>query len=285
MSGTPTVTSGYNALGVGSVVTPGGPVTSKVYTQLAFDPRINKQVYLEGRSTVEIGGNGPYSSWSTESGLARGFVVQAQSQAQTDGSLFGCAFLFNPSIITLQHAIDSNSSLVLPQYRRLSADTGVYVIGLASTIDFSLFFDRTYEVNTAAELGNGTYAPYGPLGFLPGTSLNPESSGILTNDDPRLIGALADVNALYRVVGMTNPIPNQSWTNDNGSVTSNITVTGPMQQVPCYFMLSSNMVSNVPNFYGYIDSLGITYTHFTQAMVPMRAQVDVEITMLPATSS
>lgn len=264
-------------IGVGQVFTPGGPVKSNVYTQVAFDPRINKQPLLQGVSHTASGSDGKYS-FNVQGGLARGFIVQAASQAQADGALYGCAFLFNPSIVTLQHGLDSNATaLTLPQYRRQAADTGVYLVGLASTLDVSLFFDRTYEVNTAAT-SNGAYSHYGPLGFLPETQY--EASQILVNDDPRLVGVLADIRALYRVVGMTDPIPGVQWTNDsNQSVTA--TITGPMQQMPCYMMLAANMLDNVPYWYGYIDSLGITYTHFTQAMVPMRAQVDIEMTLLP----
>jgi hypothetical protein len=282
MSGNPAApAAGGFPLGVGQFFTPGGPVTSNVFTQVAFDPRMNKQVLLEGASNTATGSEGQYS-FVPETGLARGFIVQAMSQAQGDGTLYGCAFLFNPSIVSLQHGLDSNAtSLTLPQYRRNTADTGVYLVGLASTLDLSLFFDRTYEVNTAAEK-NGAYSRYGPLGFMPETKY--EGSQILVNDDPRLIGCLADIRALYRVVGMTDPIPNVSWTNDSGSSVT-ATITGPMQQVPCYLMLGANMITNVPYWYGYIDSIGITYTHFTQAMVPMRAQVDVELTLLPDASA
>ena len=276
----PTVTSGAAAVGIGSSLAPGGSISSTVYTQLAFDPRINRQAMLRGVShTATRDGNG--LDFHPQSGLSQGFIVQAQSQAAADGSLYGCAFLYNPSIVTLQHGIDSSSSLVLPQYRRLTADTGVYLIGLASTLDFSLYFDRTFEVNTAASQTNGTYAPYMPMGYLPGTSLNAEANEIITQDDPRLIGVKADINALYRVVGMTDAISGQTWTNDNGSPTT-ATITGPMQQVPAYLMLGANLFSNIPYWYGYIDSIGVTYTHFTQDMVPMRAQVDVEFTLLPS---
>lgn len=274
--------AGGYPIGVGQVFTPGGAVTSNVYTQVAFDPRMNTQHMLRGTGHTAVGSDGNYS-FNVQGGLARGFIVQAMSQAQNDGALYGCAFLFNPSIVTLQHGLDSNAtSLTLPQYRRNPDDTGVYLIGLASTLDFSLFFDRTYEVNTNADPG-GKYSRYGPLGFLQETKY--EASEILVNDDPRLIGVLADIRALYRVVGMTDPIPNVTWTNDpvNGATasTSTATITGPMQQVPCFLMLAANMVTNVPYWYGYIDSIGITYTHFTQTMVPMRAQVDLEMTLLP----
>lgn len=281
MSGT--ITSGSDALGVGSSITPGGAVTSTVYTQLAFDPRINKQAMLRGSTFEAVRDPRGGLNFNPATGLTQGFVVQAQSQTTSDGSLYGCAFLFNPSIVTLQHGIDSNSSLVLPQYRRLKADTGVYVIGLASTLDFSLYFDRTYEVNTAAQLPGGVYAPYMPLGYLRGSALNAESNAILTQDDPRIVGVKADINALYRVVGMSDPVTGVTWTNDDGS-SSKATLTGPMQQVPVYLMLGANMAGSLPYWYGYIDSIGVTYTHFSQGMVPMRAQVDVEMTLLPTAS-
>jgi hypothetical protein len=34
-------------------------------------------------------------------------------------------------------------------------------------------------------------------------------------------------------------------------------------------------------YYGYVDSFDVTFTHFTQFMVPMRAAVDVSFTLLP----
>lgn len=43
--------------------------------------------------------------------------------------------------------------------------------------------------------------------------------------------------------------------------------------------------SGVLRYYGYINSLNITYTHFTQRMVPVRASVSLSIALLPADSS
>lgn len=278
--------AGGYPLGVGQFFSPGGPIKSNVFTQLAFDPRMNKQPLLQGSARTATGSEGAYS-FKTDAGLVHGFIVQAQSQQTTDGSLYGCQFLFNPSIVTLQHGIDANSSMVLPQYRRQSADTGVYLVGLASTLDISLFFDRTYEVNTNPDKG-GSYGFYRPLGTVAETKF--EGSQILINDDPRIIGVEADINALYRVCGMTTPIPGVTWTNDpiNGqaATTSTATLTGPMQQVPCYLMLGASLgQASAPYWYGYIDSLSVTYNHFSQAMVPMRAQVDIEMTMLPQATS
>jgi hypothetical protein len=123
---------------------------------------------------------------------------------------------------------------------------------------------------------------YRPLGTLQENKT--EASQILVNDDPRVIGCKADINALYRVVGMTNPIT-ATWTNQdvngNDTTPTTATITGPMQQVPCYLMLDGFTTGHAPYWYGYIDSIGITYTHFSQGMVPMRAQVDVEMTLLP----
>lgn len=265
----------------GSTIIPGNGVNSPVYTQLAFDPRITKPVLLGGPIVT---GNAPASGWAPVSGLQHGYIVQAQSQATTDGTLYGLAFLFNPSLVTLQHGIDSNSSLVLPQYRRLTADKGQYVIGLASTLDISLFFDRTYELNTGifGPKDNQPYTPYSPYGNS-GNKSTPEGVAIANNDDPRLVGVLADIRALYRVVGMNVPIPLTDVPNSDGT-TYNTSVTGPMQMVPCYVMLSSYMANHAPYWYGYVDSIGITYTHFTQQMVPMRAEVDLEITLLPSQS-
>lgn len=281
MSGNPAAPgAGGFPLGVGQVTDPYGAI-SPVFTQLAFDPRINKQPLLQGSypGTRPPGFIGPIAA---DTGLTRGAIVQAQSQAQaqSDNVLYGCSFLFNPSLVTLQHGIDNNSSLVLPQYRRLSADTGVYVIGLASTLDISVFFDRTYEVNTAVAPGS----LYRPLGAMQETKY--EASQILVNDDPRVIGVEADIKALYRVVGMADPIPGQTWANDpvNGTTPppSTVTLTGPMQQVPCYLMLGASLGGSAPSWYGYIDSIGVTLTHFSQGMIPMRAQVDIEMTLLPS---
>ena len=49
--------------------------------------------------------------------------------------------------------------------------------------------------------------------------------------------------------------------------------------VPAYLYLGQRNTNL--NYYGYISEWDVTYTHWTQWMVPMRCVIDISFTMLP----
>lgn len=211
------------------------------------------------------------------SSLRRGYIKQDQTQyTGKNAPIYACAFLYNPSTITVTHGLDANStSAVLPQYYRNPADTGVYYVGLASTLSFSLLFDRTYELNTGIPQGPDVPDPY-PDNI-------PTASGGFTQEDPRRLGVEVDIRALRRICGILGQTVSQSWTDDKGqSQTKNL--TGPMMQIPSWVHFGGEANTNSLSYFGYISGLSIDYTHFSTNMVPMRAAVAVSFTLLPTTS-
>jgi hypothetical protein len=50
----------------------------------------------------------------------------------------------------------------------------------------------------------------------------------------------------------------------------------------CYF--GSSIAGGTSQFYGYVDSWDVQYTHYTNLMVPIRCVVDIEYTLLPQAS-
>jgi hypothetical protein len=253
-------------------------VTGSAITQAAFDPRILNLPLLgtiaDPVASVDIVGSKL---------LLRGYIKQANSLATDGVTIYGCAFLYNPTTIQATHSLDSSTSaLVLPQYQRSPADTGTYLVGLATTLSWSILYDRTYEVNMISPTG-----AFGgvPLGTAPaGSTITTPNCSIPVVEDPRLLGVLADVRALYRVCGITNPVagvPLQA-TSDGGNGTT--TLTGVMQQVPAYVYFGADTATNSLSYYGYVSGINIEYTHFTQDMTPMRCAIDLTMTLLPSTS-
>lgn len=74
-----------------------------------------------------------------------------------------------------------------------------------------------------------------------------------------------------------------------------VTTGGIMMMIPCYVFFGSplaqmngnasssnfNAIKNGLQFYGFISEWSVNYTHFTSSMVPIRAAVSVNFTMLP----
>ena len=76
---------------------------------------------------------------------------------------------------------------------------------------------------------------------------------------------------------------------------SAVTTGGVMMMVPCYVFFGNPLAQidgNANNwnlgavasqlaFYGYISEWSVTYTHWTASMIPIRASVTINFTMLP----
>jgi len=141
---------------------------------------------------------------------------------------------------------------VLPNYARNPNDTGDYNVMLNTTISFSLLFDRTYELWDRKYQGTdvGTY------------------------------GVSVDTNAFYNLTGINIPekVPGvrggKSYTKIN---------QGPMKMTPVDLYFGYGSPGGL-HYFGIITSLGITYSHFTQQMVPVRCAIDVGFNVFPTTT-
>jgi hypothetical protein len=118
-------------------------------------------------------------------------------------------------------------------------------------VGFSLLFDRTYE--TWDRKYNGHRA--GELGVYD------------------------DVLALYHIVGITAPA---TWR--LREVTSGRSKKGHMATMVVSAMVYTPVwvyFGGPLKYYGVISSLGITYSHWTQNMIPSRCGVDISMSLLP----
>lgn len=154
-------------------------------------------------------------------------------------------FLYNPSTITETRSIDLNNG-VFPDYQRVPGDTGDYQTTLNTSISFALLFDRTYE------MWDSKYQ----------------------NTDVGTFGCSVDTNAFFNLCGINQK---QVVPGVRGGSSSNMVVQGPMAAVPVDLYFGFGSPGGL-HYFGIISSLGITYTHFSQQMVPVRCAVDIGFT-------
>lgn len=123
--------------------------------------------------------------------------------------------------------------------------TDPWYTGTGSSTGVKLLYDRTYELFSA---GAG-----GKLGFA------------------NTYGVWADVAAWYTYLGMLDKMPT-NWQNSM--------IVKPAQLRTSYLYVGSKLV-----YYGWVTGLNVTYSHFTQTMVPQRCSVDVGFQILPHTGA
>jgi hypothetical protein len=248
-------------------------VIDNAYPQAAFDPRILNLPLIGNLTTLAPGSFIPL----VQSALRRGYIKQDRSLfSGANAPVYACAFLYNPSLVEVTHGIDASAaSLTLPQYQRNPDDSSTYLVGMAAACNFSLLFDRTYEINSGLPQGPGAQQPY-PDNI-------PQGNGGTVQEDPRRIGVLADVQALYRICGIQGQQVTQKWTDANNNPQSSV-LSGTMMQVPARVHFGGQANGGSISYYGYISSLDIQYTQFSMSMIPMRCRVDVTFTLLPDVS-
>lgn len=133
------------------------------------------------------------------------------------------------------------------------ADWTAFVANSGQSVDFSLLFDRTYETWITDK-----------------------------NKPASLQGCLADVKVLYAMLGLYY---SSSAAGGGGTVQNPLSIgvlspTGVLQATPVWIYFGPLM-----QYYGIIQSLNVTFTHFTQDMTPVRAAVNLSLAVLPRSSA
>lgn len=206
--------------------------------------------------------NGPFDPRMTsapfgEKKLTRGFIIQ---EKPVGGTRYRCNFLFNPSVVQLSHGLNTN---VVADDNAINPDdvTGKHLLmPLEQYLSFSLRFDRHYELWDPSKL-------YGDARtWVPS------------------FGVAYDILSLYKITGIAAPLT--STGEETGATGSSLEAfkkgdfsngpVGPMLYTPVYCVVGSTL-----SFYGVIQSLDIQYTHWTQQMIPTRAEVAISVKMLP----
>jgi hypothetical protein len=208
-----------------------------------------------------------YNLLSTPTPFSNQKGMMFNTDATASSPRYTVNFLFNPTTISLDHSVDTN----IPDPASMSADDlGIAMGPLQQTLSFSLLFDRTYEC------WDPKYA----------------------NTDIANNGVYLDIRSIYNMVGITSPVDQTAGqvqgstgaggTSATASSNQNIvrqpltfTPSGPMRMTPIRFLFAGSQsitasgFSSGLSYYGYMSDLSIEYTHFTQNMVPTRAEVDI----------
>lgn len=240
------------------------------------------------------GNNQSLQTYSPAMGVAvdvkRGFMLWDQpggNLGYTGGSLGNrdkIDFQFNPSTINSSYTV-ANGSMQASMLFPTPGSTSTYLAPLqGQNVSFDLYYDRTMELNYGSGQGSGKGQP----------------------NDPAVLGCQADVLQFMQFTGM---LANLSTLGANGVGGYNAILGGTtgaslpatsigsggimiMQPAWIYFSNSLNQAFTNGSFnwsalnkelayYGYIESWSVNYTHWTQAMVPIRCVISVSFTMLP----
>jgi len=222
-------------------------------SQPAFDKRISTLAFpLTG---------GQYGT------IQRGFMVWEKAWGPYSGKAM-VNFLYNPSSVEADYSMSNGG--VASAYLFPTAFNDVDLrVPLNQTVEFSLLFDRTYEVQ-------GTYNSNGAAG----TANNPGQN------DPRVVGVLADIMAMQQFTGMFTAYSTGNTGTTSPSPGALTGWQGILQLIPSYvYFGGGGSASTSLWYYGYITEWDVTVTHWTQYMIPMRCVMDITMTMLPPNGS
>jgi hypothetical protein len=177
-----------------------------------------------------------------------------------DASLYGSqatvVFQYNPSSFEASYELQ-NTTVNATQMYQITSGEAALTVPMMQQVEFTLLFDRTFDL-------------WGSVGN--------EGSSALT-----ALGVDADVLALKQYTGMFMTASNAAAA--SASFSNAVPAVGQLSQGLMQPMLGYLYFSSTPNYgsfyYGYVDSWDVTYTHFTQDMVPMRCSCDVSFTLWP----
>ncbi len=200
--------------------------------------------------------------------VQRGYMIWASPGLPGYSGLATVHYLYNPSTVSSDYNIadaSAQASLNFPN----PGDSAMLAIPLSQTVQWSLMFDRTFELW-------GQYGADGQPSNVPGG-----------DNDPSLIGVQADVMQFMQFTGMLTSY--QYGTNGQGGLIAQPTTAaqnysqnaGIMQLVPCWAYFGASNVNSNLQYYGYINEWSVQYTHWTQYNIPMRCVISVNFTMLP----
>lgn len=183
----------------------------------------------------------------------RGRIVQALAPRQ------GVRFLYNPLEITANHSLSidlmSSQGTSLDALKGLDGLQTGFLMNLGD-VSVSLLYDRTYEMwdRSKAHTAAGKYGVY------------------------------ADVLAFYQMLNITKAHSSVKQTlhdleTGNFGTTEVWNSFYPKNQLTP--TLVNLFIGDTLRYYGMVQGLSITYSHFTHRMVPTRCAVDLSIQFMP----
>ena len=201
--------------------------------------------------------------------LTRGFMIWDQTQPGYGHNRARVNFLYNPTTVQASYALNPSSALTSALTFQQGGLRAAPMAPMSQSISFSLLFDRTFELWNSYTSGG---FPKNPGAKDPGV---PMGSSI---NDPAVRGVLVDVMALQQYTGQLANSQFQADAKSSPTVTSTFQLQG-IQEMMLGWVYFGGVYGAF--YYGYVSGLTVTYTHFTQFMVPMRCAVDVGFVLLP----
>lgn len=179
-------------------------------------------------------------------------------------------FQFNPSTLAIAYYQQQSSTAVTDFIFSLAAASAAPTTPMLQSISFALLYDRTYEL----------WGSYGAAG-LPNTGYTSLSSDTDIND-PAIAGVGVDILAMQQLTGMF--IGADTGTG-NATATPGIGGTTAFKpQFPMIWWGTWVYFGNNPAglyYYGYVTDWEVQVTQWSQYMIPMRAVINVDFTLLP----
>jgi hypothetical protein len=206
----------------------------------------------------------PLTNGASASGtLQKGYMIWSAPYIPGYGQPAVINYLYNPSTVSSDYNIadaSAQASLNFPN----PGDSAILAIPLSQTAQWTLMFDRTFEVWNSYDA-------------------NGQPSADSTSTDASVIGVQADVLAFMQFTGMMAAYDYGTATGQGGLAASqNLSInSGIMQLVPAFAVFGSSAITNGLSYYGYINEWSVQYTNWTQFNVPYRAVISVNWTMLP----
>ena len=279
---TPAVESPATAAGIAAVAKTANAAQAKAATagnflqQPAFDTRM--------RSISD-----PLNSGGSPVAFSRGFMVWDVSYASSFGAGYNGSnalpyvnFLFNPSTVQASYQLSNTAAQAADMYGISSSGASVAYVSLQQTMEFTIMFDRTYEL-----WDNSQYY---------GTDVGTMGCEVDVRQMKQFTGMFAAASAYGSTTAPTYD-PSTGAGDNVFAVPTGTTQTlqpangvgaGPQQglmvMVPSFVYFGSELTGGTSQYYGYIDAWDVQYTHYTNYMVPIRCVVDVSYTLLPLSS-
>lgn len=188
-------------------------------------------------------------------------------------------FLFNPTEITTSYDMDAEDVASTLMFRS-PVDSAQAAFAMNQSVNFSLYFDRTFELWGAYNEQTGL--PNAPTKAT-ASSGNTTAFGYDVTD-PTVYGVNVDILAFKQFTGQ---LLNQYSINGNvntgnpnpsaGGYMPGISQQGVFTMIPSwvFFGPDTGVV-----YYGYISDFTVTITHWTKYMIPMRAIIDVDFALM-----
>jgi hypothetical protein len=246
---------------------------------------VNKDFAFPDRTIRTINRDGERVDHLLQRGYIRSLIDESQGY---EVPINRCRFQFNPS--TLNQYVAANTGML----NVLQQDPAQWSQPLAADVSFNfqLIFDRSHELNSP----NGSYDRIADL----------ETTNLWESLPPEQIGVLHDLGLLFSVIGVgisesqkqyvSNLLENRTAleaANDvdvlAGDAEASVVATGAKSNIPTLlefnvgnsgFLIPLPVRAVFSSLYiveGLARSVGVIFTKFNRAMVPMRCTVDVQM--------